>query len=289
MAARAPSTGSGSTPGSIPRWPKPGRARRIAGTAITSFFARFRLTGWKRLLNEAASEGLTLGAGGFVVLYVLAIPALTEFDEEQVSSPASTASSSSIATATRSASAASCTTTPCRWRKFPTHLIKATLATEDRRFFEHFGVDFLGTARALVENARPTRWCRAARRSPSSWPKTCSSPPSARSSAKSRRPFWPSCWKSRFTKREILKLYLDRAYLGGGAFGVEAASQFYFGKSVREVNLGRSGLAGRPVQGAVEICAPRQSAGVARPHQRGPEQSRRRRLHERRARCTRPG
>ena len=36
----------------------------------------------------------------------------------------------------------------------PDHLIKATLATEDRRFFEHFGVDFIGTARALFENAR---------------------------------------------------------------------------------------------------------------------------------------
>src|SRR5690606_39146880 len=45
-----------------------------------------------------------------------------------------------------------------------------------------------------------------------------------------------------FTKREILKLYLDRAYLGGGAFGVEAASQFYFGKSVRDVNLAEAAL-----------------------------------------------
>ena len=48
--------------------------------------------------------------------------------------------------------------------------------------------------------------------------------------------------ESRFTKRQILKLYLDRAYLGGGAFGVEAASQFYFGKSVREINLAEAAL-----------------------------------------------
>src|SRR5204863_8786321 len=48
--------------------------------------------------------------------------------------------------------------------------------------------------------------------------------------------------ESRFTKREILKLYLDRAYMGGGAFGVEAAAQFYFGKSVREVNLAEAAL-----------------------------------------------
>ena len=49
--------------------------------AGTSFFARFRLTGWKRLLNEFASEALTLGTGGFVVMFALALPALQEFDE----------------------------------------------------------------------------------------------------------------------------------------------------------------------------------------------------------------
>jgi penicillin-binding protein 1A len=48
--------------------------------------------------------------------------------------------------------------------------------------------------------------------------------------------------ESRFSKREILKLYFDRAYMGGGAFGVEAASQYYFGKSVRQINLAESAL-----------------------------------------------
>src|SRR5262249_60728192 len=48
--------------------------------------------------------------------------------------------------------------------------------------------------------------------------------------------------ESRFTKKQILKLYLDRAYMGGGAFGVEAASQFYFGKSARELTLAESAM-----------------------------------------------
>ena len=48
--------------------------------------------------------------------------------------------------------------------------------------------------------------------------------------------------ESRFSKREILKLYFDRAYMGGGAFGVEAASQYYFGKSVRQIKLAESAL-----------------------------------------------
>jgi len=49
--------------------------------AGSSFFARFKLTGWRRLANEAASEALTLGAGGLIVMFALAIPAFNEFDE----------------------------------------------------------------------------------------------------------------------------------------------------------------------------------------------------------------
>ncbi|MFV0294575.1 MAG: transglycosylase domain-containing protein, partial [Hyphomicrobiaceae bacterium] len=51
--------------------------------------------------------------------------------------------------------------------------------------------------------------------------------------------FW---LESRLSKQEILKLYLDRAYMGGGAFGVEAASQFYFHKSVRDITLAESAV-----------------------------------------------
>ena len=47
--------------------------------------------------------------------------------------------------------------------QFPDSLIKAVLATEDRRFYEHFGIDLPGTARAFVTNARPAASCRAAR------------------------------------------------------------------------------------------------------------------------------
>ena len=43
--------------------------------------------------------------------------------------------------------------------------------------------------------------------------------------------------ENHYTKREILKLYFDRAYLGGGSYGVEAAAQYYFNKSIREVTL----------------------------------------------------
>ena len=48
--------------------------------------------------------------------------------------------------------------------------------------------------------------------------------------------------ETRLTKNEILKLYLDRAYMGGGTFGVDAAAQFYFNKSARDVNLAEAAM-----------------------------------------------
>jgi penicillin-binding protein 1A len=48
--------------------------------AASSFFARFRLSGWKRIANEVASEALTLGCGGLLLLYMLALPAFQEID-----------------------------------------------------------------------------------------------------------------------------------------------------------------------------------------------------------------
>jgi penicillin-binding protein 1A len=61
-------------------------------------------------------------------------------------------------------------------------------------------------------------------------------------SRKIREAFLALLLEARYRKPEILKMYLDRAYLGGGAFGVEAASQFYFGKSVKDLNLAESAL-----------------------------------------------
>jgi len=56
---------------------------RNVWNSTTSFFARFRLTGLKRALNELASEALTIGLGGFFIIYSAALPALFEFDEEK--------------------------------------------------------------------------------------------------------------------------------------------------------------------------------------------------------------
>jgi len=208
---------------------------------LTSFFARFRLSGWKRLLNEAIAEGLTLGAGGLAVLYILAIPAFNDFDENRINT-----GKYSVKFLDRNGTEIGqrgiLHNDAVPLEEIPDHLIKATLATEDRRFFDHFGVDFIGTLRAMLENARANEVVQGGSTITQQLAKNLFLSSERSLQRKLKEVFLAFLLEARFTKREILKLYLDRAYLGGGAYGVEAASQFYFGKSVREINLAEAAV-----------------------------------------------
>ena len=94
--------------------------------------------------------------------------------------------------------------------------------------------------------------------------------------------------EARLPKNEILKLYLDRAYMGGGTFGVDAAAQYYFNKSARDVNLAESAMLAGLFKAPSQICAAHQPAGGARARQRGARQSGRGRLHDGRPGVRRP-
>lgn len=209
--------------------------------AFSSFFARFRLTGWKRGVNELVSESLTLGVGGLAVLYIVAMPALMEFDESRI-----TAGRYAVTFVDRNGTEIGrrgiLHNNEVSLEELPDHLINATLATEDRRFFEHFGIDVFGTFRALVENARANDVVQGGSSLTQQLAKNLFLSNERSLKRKIKEAFLALLLEARFTKPEILKMYLDRAYLGGGAFGVEAAAQFYYGKSVRDINLAESAL-----------------------------------------------
>ncbi|NJO33017.1 MAG: penicillin-binding protein, partial [Rhodospirillales bacterium] len=210
--------------------------------AAQSFFARFRLHGTKRIMNELASEALTMGAGGLVVMYALALPAFLEIDEGKALNTGKYAVKFLDRNGKEIGQRGILHNDALSLEDIPDYLIKATLATEDRRFFEHFGVDVLGTARALLENARAGETVQGGSTITQQLAKNLFLS-SERSLQRKVKELFLSFWlESRFSKREILKLYLDRAYMGGGAFGVEAAAQFYFGKSVKNVTLAESAM-----------------------------------------------
>lgn len=206
-----------------------------------TFFARFRVTGWRRLANEFASECLTLGAAGLVFMYGMALPALQEFDEQRFLT-----GKYSVKFLDRNGNEIGTRgilhNDAVPLDEIPDAMIKATLATEDRRFFEHFGVDVYGTARALLTNLRANGVVQGGSTLTQQLAKNLFLSSERSLQRKIKEAFLALLLESRLTKREILKLYLDRAYMGGGAFGVEAAAQFYFGKSIRNATLAESAL-----------------------------------------------
>lgn len=209
--------------------------------AVSSFFARFRLTGWRRIFNELLSEGMTIGAGGLAVMFVLALPAFNEFDENKFSQgklAVKLLDRNGIEIGSRGV----LHNDSVPLDEIPETLIKATLATEDRRFFDHFGIDVIGTMRALAENARANEVVQGGSTLTQQLAKNLFLSSERSFERKFKELFLSFLLEARFTKKQILKMYFDRAYLGGGAVGVEAASQFYFGKSVREINLAESAL-----------------------------------------------
>ena len=129
---------------------------------------------------------------------------------------------------------------------FPDNLIKATLATEDRRFYDHFGIDFPGLARALVTNAQAGGVRQGGSSITQQLAKNLFLNNERTIERKVKEAFLAIWLETRLTKNEILKLYLDRAYMGGGTFGVDGAAHFYFNKSARDVTLAESAMAFGP-------------------------------------------
>jgi penicillin-binding protein 1A len=126
--------------------------------------------------------------------------------------------------------------------ELPEHLIKAALATEDRRFYEHFGIDPSGLIRALAANARANGVVQGGSTITQQLAKNLFLSNERSLERKIKEAFLAFWLESRLPKQEILKLYLDRAYLGNGVFGVQSAADHYFGKDVRDLTLAEAAM-----------------------------------------------
>ncbi len=131
--------------------------------------------------------------------------------------------------------------------ELPDHLIKAILSTEDRRFYEHGGVDLRGMTRAMISNLKAGTVVEGGSTITQQLAKNLFLSPRQTYERKAREALLALWIEGHYTKDEILSLYLNRIYLGAGAYGVESAAQTYFGKSAREVTLAEAAmLAGLP-------------------------------------------
>ena len=119
----------------------------------------------------------------------------------------------------------------------PPHVVDAVLATEDQRFYWHFGVDPIGLARALVINFKAGAYVQGGSTITQQLAKNVFLKPDRTISRKIEEMVLAVWLELRFTKEEILTLYLNRVYFGGGAYGLEAASERYFRKPARALTL----------------------------------------------------
>lgn len=129
----------------------------------------------------------------------------------------------------------------------PKFFVDAILATEDRRFYDHTGVDIRGTLRAATANATAGGVVEGGSTITQQLAKNLFLSPEQSYTRKIREALLALWLEGHYSKDEILSLYLNRIYLGAGAYGVESAALTYFGKSARDVTLSEAAMiAGLP-------------------------------------------
>jgi penicillin-binding protein 1A len=124
----------------------------------------------------------------------------------------------------------------------PPYLPKAFVAIEDRRFYDHFGIDPVGISRAVVRDVTGRGGLEGGSTLTQQLAKNLFLTQERTLSRKIQEAILALWLERRYSKDQILELYLNRVYFGSGAYGVEAASQKYFGKSARFVTLSEAAL-----------------------------------------------
>ena len=119
----------------------------------------------------------------------------------------------------------------------PKHVIDAVVATEDHRFFEHWGLDPVGLGRAMLTNLRAGRYAQGGSTLTQQLAKNLFLNSERRLGRKVEELYLAFWLEIRLSKKDILELYLNRVYFGGGAYGIEAAARRYFNKSARDLTV----------------------------------------------------
>ncbi len=145
----------------------------------------------------------------------------------------------------------------------PPYLPKAFIAIEDRRFYSHYGVDPLGIARALVRDIAGRGAVEGGSTLTQQLAKNLFLTQERTLSRKIQEAILAVWLERRYSKDQILELYLNRVYFGSGAYGVEGASQKYFGKSARFDSLSEAALLAGLMKSPSKLAPTRNPAGAA--------------------------
>ena len=131
---------------------------------------------------------------------------------------------------------------PVPLKVIPEYLKKAIVTTEDRNFYTHSGIDLKGIARAIIKDIWAGKFVEGASTITQQLAKTLFLNPKKTLVRKLKEAFLAFHLERRYTKDEILELYLNQVYFGSGAYGVESAARIFFNKSVKDLTLAECSL-----------------------------------------------
>jgi len=215
--------GSGGNGGGKPP-AKKGRKRKWAA----------RLLGW----GISLAVWVGIGVGGVVAYYAYDLPDLDTLTQS------SRRASITLLSADNQVIAAygDVYGDPLSLPEIPPYLPQAVMATEDRHFYHHFGIDLIGLGRATLVNLRAGHVVQGGSTLTQQLAKNLFLT-SERNAKRKIQELLLALWlEHKFTKDQIMTLYLNRVYLGQGSWGVDAAAKSYFGTSARNLNLYQSAL-----------------------------------------------
>ena len=149
-------------------------------------------------------------------------------------------------------------------RELPDYVPEAFIAIEDRRFYSHHGVDPWGIMRAVITDVVRRGASQGASTITQQLAKNLFLTQERTVSRKLQEVALAFWLEHKFTKAEILELYLNRVYFGSGAYGVEAAAQRYFGKSARQLTLAEAAMLAGLVQSPSRLAPSHNPDGAER-------------------------
>jgi penicillin-binding protein 1A len=152
-------------------------------------------------------------------------------------------------------------------RELPHFVPAAFVAIEDRRFYDHFGIDVIGLGSVALESISAGRLTRGASTITQQVAKNLFLSPDQTAERKIQEAILSLWLEQNYSKDEILELYLNRVFFGNNATGVEAASQVYFGKSARNLSLGEAAMLAATVQSPSRVN-PKNGGDAMRDRQR---------------------
>ncbi len=150
-----------------------------------------------------------------------------------------------------------------RLADLPPYLPKAFVAIEDRRFYAHWGLDPVGVGRAVVNNLTGRGGMQGGSTLTQQLAKNLFLTQERTLSRKIQEVILALWLEHKFSKDQILELYLNRVYFGGGAYGVEAATQHYFGHSARDASLSEAAVLAGLMKAPSKLAPDRNPEGAA--------------------------